>query len=366
MSSSLATFLRFTWLSDLLQDIRCALRMLVKSPGFALAAIVVLGLGIGGTTAMFSVIHATLLKPLPFQEPGQLVFARNSINGQINTVMSGPDYYDYREQADHFDGFSAVLGGAPEATVTGDSEPEHVAFTYIEHDLFRTLGVGPLAGRSFAPEEGRAGGPPVAMVSERFARRRFHDPDHAAGAPLTMDGNPYTVVGVMPAAFRFIHDNVDVWLPIHRGEGFAGAPRQFHVFFVTGRLKPGVSRENAQRPVGCHLKAPGAAVSILQHRQDPAAVPAPGRARDPADAATDGVDGRGRLSASHRLRQCGQLAASAGLGAAFGTGDKSDTGSHPGTDSRPVTRGERNAGAAVGSSGRGARTLAQPTAAAGD
>ncbi len=141
-----------------------------------------------------------------------------------------------------------MLPFAQKTTVTGAAEPERVSFTYVAHDLFRTLGVVPAAGRSFTPEEGRLGAPNVVMVSGRFAQRRFGTPRNAVGASLAMDGKPYTVVGVMPSTFRFLCD-ADVWAPMRRGESWAGAPRQFHNWLIVGRLKPGVSRESAQRQV---------------------------------------------------------------------------------------------------------------------
>src|SRR5208282_4346433 len=116
------------------------------------------------------------------------------------------------------------------------------------HDLFQTLGVAPAVGRWFTPEEGRLGAPDVVMVSDHFAQRRFGSFRKAVGTSLTMDGKPYEVVGVMPAGFHFL-DDVDAWVPMRRGEAVAGAPRQFHNWLIVGRLKPGVSREGAQRQV---------------------------------------------------------------------------------------------------------------------
>jgi putative ABC transport system permease protein len=239
---------RFRWLETLLQDLRYGLRAMLRNPGFAVVAVLTLGLGIGANTAVFSIIHATLLKPLPFRDPARLVLARATFGGTPNPMASAPDYYDYREQADRFEGFSAVLPFEQKTTVTGGAEPERVSFAYVAHDLFRTLGVAPAAGRWFTPEEGLAGRPPVVMVSERFAQRRFGAPRNAVGASLAMDGRPYTVVGVMPATFRFLYD-ADVWAPMRRGEAVARMPRQFHNWLIVGRLKPGVSIASAQRQV---------------------------------------------------------------------------------------------------------------------
>ena len=228
------------------QDLRYGFRMLRRSPGFTAVAVLTLALGIGGNTAMFSIIHAALLKPLPFQDPGRLVLASATEDGTPNPMASAPNYYDYRDQADRFDALSATLAFAPKTTVTGGAEPERVGFAYVSEDLFRTLGVEPAVGRWFTREEGKRGAPDVVMVSMRLAQRRFGSPRNAVGGTLTVDGRPYTVVGVMPATFRFVND-VDVWAPMRRGEAWAGAPRQFHNWLIVGRLKPGVSMESAQQ-----------------------------------------------------------------------------------------------------------------------
>ncbi len=229
-------------------DLRYGARQLRWNPGFTAVAVLTLGLGIGANTAMFSIIHQVLLKPLPFQDPARLVLASTTFGGEPNPISSAPDYYDYREQTDCFEGFSAVFPFAQKTTVTSGAEPERVSFTYVAHDLFRTLGVAPAAGRWFTSEEGRLGAPNVVMVSERLAQRRFGTPRNAVGASLAMDGRLYTVVGVMPATFHFL-DDVDLWAPMRRGESWAGAPRQFHNWLIVGRLKPGVSLESAQRQV---------------------------------------------------------------------------------------------------------------------
>jgi putative ABC transport system permease protein len=229
-------------------DLRYGARQLRRNPGFTVVAVLTLAMGIGANTAMFSIIHEVLLKPLPFQDRARLVLASATFGGTPNPFASAPDYYDYREQTDCFGGFSAVRPFAQKTTVTGSAEPERVSFTYIAHDLFGTLGVAPAAGRWFTPEEGRLGAPDVVMVSERFAQRRFGTPRNAVGTSLAMDGRQHTVVGVMPATFHFL-DDVDVWAPMRRGESWAGAPRQFHNWLIVGRLKPGVSIERAQRQV---------------------------------------------------------------------------------------------------------------------
>ncbi len=160
-------------LSALLSDIRLACRSMRRQPAFTAVVVGTLALGIGANTAMFSLIHAALLEPLPYHEPDRLVLARRTVGGAPRMLHSAPDYYDYREQTPGFESLAASRGGAGQATVTGGSGPEHVPAMEVSYDLFPTLGVKPVAGRWFTSEEGRVGGPDVVMVSEGLARRRF-------------------------------------------------------------------------------------------------------------------------------------------------------------------------------------------------
>jgi putative ABC transport system permease protein len=190
-------------------------------------------------------IHEALLKPLPFEDPSRLALARCTIGGALNPLVSAPDYYDYREQSDLFEGFSAMFPIVLKTTVFGDPVPENVAYTYVEHDLFRTLGVDPAAGRGFTLDESRPGGALVVMISSRYAQRRFGDIRKAVGASLTIDGKAHTVVGVMPATFRFL-DDFDIWTPMRHGEAIASPGRKYHNWLIVARLKPRVSLAQAQ------------------------------------------------------------------------------------------------------------------------
>jgi putative ABC transport system permease protein len=235
-------------LSNSLLDLRSALRSLRRHPVFAGVAVLTLALAIGANTAMFATIHAAALRPLPYREPGRLVLASATFGGYPNPMASAPDYYDYREQADSFEALGAMMSFVVKTTVTGRERPERVATILISDDFFGMLGVRPVAGRWFTPEEGKPGGPRVLIIGEHFARRWFGSARDAVGRPLTVNGTPLTVVGVMPAGFRLFHD-VDVWVPMRRGESVAGAPRRFHNWLIVGRLKAGVSIERAQRQV---------------------------------------------------------------------------------------------------------------------
>jgi putative ABC transport system permease protein len=234
--------------SNLLADLRSAVRSALRYRAFSSVVVLTLALGIGANTAVFSAIHAALLKPLPFRDPGRLVLASCTFGGEPNPMASAPDYYDYREQADSFETLAALTSFTMKVTVTGLERPERATLSFVSDDLFSMLGVAPVAGRWFTPDEGKPGGPPVAMVGERFARLWFGGAREAAGQGLTANGMALTVVGVMPAGFRIVNDS-DVWVPMRRGEDVAASARRFHNWLIVGRLKPGVSMQQAQRQV---------------------------------------------------------------------------------------------------------------------
>jgi len=240
--------------ATLLSDLRLAVRSASRQPAFTLVVVGTLALGIGANTAMFALLHTVLLRPLPYDHPERLVLARTTFGGDPNEWSSLPDYYDYRAQATSFETLAATGGGVGRVPVSGLERPELVASMRVATDLFAMLGVRPVAGRAFAPDEGKAGAPYVALVSEGYARRRFGGARDTVGRTLTIsqvsrDGPvTATIVGVMPAGFRFV-DDVDLWLPMRRGENDGPETRQFHSWRLYGRLKPGVSIARAQREV---------------------------------------------------------------------------------------------------------------------
>ena len=234
-------------LDDFVQDARVAARSFAKEPAFLAAVLVTLGLGIGGNVAMFGILDASLLRALPYQDPARLVLGRVTYDGEVGNTVSGPDYFDYRAQATSLAGLSAFTPFEAEATVTGRGEAERVLAPYASTDLFQTLGVVPIAGRAFLLEEGEPGGPAVTMLEHGYWARAFASDPGVVGSTLTLDGTPTTIVGVLPAAFRFPTD-ADVWRPIVRDGAFAGA-RQFHNFVLVGRLATGVELAAAQAEV---------------------------------------------------------------------------------------------------------------------
>ena len=233
--------------SNFRADVKGAWRLMLAHRAFSLVVVLTLAIGIGATTAMFGALEATMLRALPYADPDRLVMGRATFSGEVNPFASAYDYYDYREQSDAFESLAAYMGFAGKATVTGGESPERVDALFVSFDLFPTLGVGPAVGRGFTEAEGVLGAPDVAVVSHEYWQRRFGGAAAALGASLTVNGQPVTVVGVMPAGFRFMYD-VDVWLPMRRDGQGAGA-RRWHNWIMVGRLKPGVTLAQAQEQV---------------------------------------------------------------------------------------------------------------------
>jgi putative ABC transport system permease protein len=233
------------FMQSLSLQFRQAFRSLSKAPAFSLTTVSVLALGIGIATAMFSVLHSALLQPLPYPDAGRLMACSSTIYGTYNPMTSAPDYYDYRERLHSFQAVAAQFYGTRPAVLPGDAGPETASIITVSDNFFQTLGVRPLAGRSFLAEEGRPGAAPAVILCEGLAIRRFGSPAEALGRTLVVDNLPRTVVGVMPASFRFLTE-VQIWSPMSRGEGEADAPRNFHNWNLVGRLRPDVTPKAAQ------------------------------------------------------------------------------------------------------------------------
>jgi putative ABC transport system permease protein len=235
---------------SLLQDMRYGFRMLLKRPGFTVIAVLALALGIGANTAIFSVVNAVLLKPLPFREPERLVAVWET-NAQLESEMRNrnevalANFLDWRAQNQVFEQLAALSYAS--VNLTGVSEPERIQSAVVTTNLFQALGVQPATGRSFLPEEESPASPRVALLSHGLWQRRFGADPQIVGRTLTLNGNQATVVGIMPPGFQLQFPTsmqVDMWLPMRIDA--AAANRKFHYLYVLGRLKPGVSREQAQ------------------------------------------------------------------------------------------------------------------------
>jgi putative ABC transport system permease protein len=229
--------------STLRFDIPVVIRSLVRQPVFTAIVLATLAIGIGANTAMFAIVHAALLKPLPYKSPDRLVLARRTVNTNVRMWNSAPDYYDYRSQVTGLTSLAACGSGASKVTVTGGAAPERVSAMVVSHDLLSTLGVDPAAGRLFRADEGKAGAPLVVMISPQLAERRFGGVGKALGQTLAVVGMAAgtvsaTVVGVFPETYRFL-DKADVLTPMREGENDGPETRMFHNWVLVGRLADG-------------------------------------------------------------------------------------------------------------------------------
>jgi len=227
----------------LLQDLRYALRTLVKKPGFALIAILTLALGIGGSTAIFTVVDAALLKGLPYKAPERLYHIWESTPQKefAQREFSYPDYQDYL-QNQVFDGIVAYTGGG--GIMSGLGEPERVSAPAASANFFSVLGVEPHLGRTFQTGEDKPGAPRVVVLTYGMWQRRFGGDPAIVGQSLTINGDIHTVVGVLPASFQFALRNADLWRTYQPTD--AQLTRRFmHGTNLIGRLKPGVSESQA-------------------------------------------------------------------------------------------------------------------------
>ena len=220
-----------------MNDLKFAFRQLLKNPGFTAVAVLTLALGIGGNTAIFSVINAVVLRPPPFEEPGRLVFVSEKSKDMDNMSVAYPNFLDWQRQQESFSSLAAFR--TEEWNLTGDGHPERITGLQVSAGFFPTLGVQPLRGRVFTADEDRAGGERVVVLGEGIWRRRFGGDLSVLNRTVTLNGEPYTVVGILPAAFQFPR-RVDLWTPIgHKAEWTE--QRGWHSgIYVVGRLKPGV------------------------------------------------------------------------------------------------------------------------------
>jgi predicted permease len=241
---------RVTWLEDFFQDWRYGWRGLRRNPGFAAVAICTLALGIGANTAIFSVVYAVLLKPLPYANSEKLfnVFEVKPQEGITGTGWSYLNFAELRERNGVFSEMAGVQRHQLNMTVRG--EPSVVQASIVTPELFSLFGRGPLAGRIFFSQDGKAGSPPVVILSEDLWRSSFAADPNIVGSSINLDKRPFTIIGIMPSAFRFpsLAQSEQVWIPLVQDPLFSGwmDRRGGHWLQVTGRLKPGVSLKQAQ------------------------------------------------------------------------------------------------------------------------
>jgi putative ABC transport system permease protein len=240
----------------MINDFRFAFRMLWKNPAFTLVAVATLALGIGANTAVLSLINALLLRPLPYKNPQQLVliWEQFSRQGLDRIPVSAPEYLDYEKELRSYDGIAAF--DYVSLNLTGGDMPERIQGSVVTPSLFPLLGIEPIKGRTFAPNESQTGENNVVVISERLWHRRFNSDPQIVGSTLSLNGRTYSVVGIMPASFEFplplfnvqggtFGERADIWVPIAFTEQELKS-RGSRSYGVIGRLRQGVGAGQAQ------------------------------------------------------------------------------------------------------------------------
>ncbi len=227
------------------QDLRYGARMLWKKPGFTLVAVITLALGIGANTAIFSVVNAVVLQPLPFAGAERLVWIWGQFSQGNQASVSPPDFLDYRAQNHAFEELAAMRFSS--FNLTGAAEPERLAGGRVTTNFFRTLGVKPILGRDFIAQEEQPGQAQSVLISEGLWQRRFGNDPAIIGQALLLDGNRYTVVGVVPNRSR-LPEQAELWMPIVFDHPDMKI-RRFHFLRPIARLKPGVTLAQARADV---------------------------------------------------------------------------------------------------------------------
>jgi putative ABC transport system permease protein len=233
-------------IDTLLQDLRYAARTLAKRPGPALVILVTLALGTGANSAIFSVVNAVLLKPLPFADPDRLVALYETLPDEGRIPVGYRTYAEWRAQCGAaFDGVAAFSNTT--YNLEGGDEPERVKATFVTPDYFELVGARPLIGRGFTQDEARAGGPKVAIIGHGLWRRRFAGSPSAVGKSLRLDAVDYEIVGVMPEGEE--HERTgwsELWIPMAPRDEARALANPFRYMWVTARLREGVTIEQAR------------------------------------------------------------------------------------------------------------------------
>ncbi|MEJ2335660.1 MAG: ABC transporter permease [Gemmatimonadales bacterium] len=233
-------------MNDVARDLRYSLRRIGRRPGFTLVVVMTLALGIGATTGIFSVVDAVLLRPLPYKSPDRLVLLWGDETGRRtgSSWASFPDFVDFEAQVRSFEGLAAWSNASATLSRQG-GDPIRVPLRRVTHDLFPLLGISPASGRGFLPEEDRVGAEPVVLLDHGFWAQNLGGEPSALGNSLVLDGQPYTIVGIMPEGLNF--GEADIFIPLspEHAEDSRGA----HRILPVARLREGVSLEEADAEV---------------------------------------------------------------------------------------------------------------------
>jgi predicted permease len=250
----------FPSLDSIIQDIRFSLRMLRRNPGFTAVAVLTMALGIGATTAMFSIVNAVIMRPLRFPDPQRLVVILSTTKDRREAFMSAQGVYvDWKERATAFETIAGTRGTQMILTGVEQARQVHVAAT--SYDFFRLIGTRPLVGRSFTKDEDQVGQASVALLDAGFWRREFGADSNILGRTIVLDDKPVMIIGIMPAELRFasLLGLPDVWIPLAANRDFRGGGDVVAI----GRLRPGITQEAARTEMDAIMQQIG-----REHRED--------------------------------------------------------------------------------------------------
>src|ERR1700733_9973509 len=233
------------WIEDVWQDIRYSVRILRKSTGFTIVAVLTLALGIGANSAIFSVVNSVLLRSLPYRDANRLVWISDDLPLQKMDAVFDADYFAWRKRCTSFEEMTAYGGG--DLSLTGAGEAERINGVSATWTYLRTLGVAPQIGRDISAEEDRPNVPRVVLIGDSLWRRRFSTYPGVVGQTVTLDGNLYTIVGVLPRGFEFPENRKGEFLvPLAiEDSDISSANHPFMFVHIIGRLKAGVSPQAA-------------------------------------------------------------------------------------------------------------------------
>ena len=224
-----------------LQDLQFGFRMIRKNPAFTAAAVLALALGIGANTAIFSVVDAVLLHSLPYRDASRLMWVTTFLPRTGQSIVVHPDYFGWRQQNHVFEDMAAYSPDR-EDTLAGAGEPVRLSSTLVTHSFFRVLGVEPRLGREFSQAEDRPKGPRVAILSDALWKQRFGADRNIAGRVIALNGDAYTVVGVMPPEFEFPENgNAEILLPFALPEAPVAVDQALFLVRIVGRLRPKIT-----------------------------------------------------------------------------------------------------------------------------
>src|ERR1044071_3696973 len=226
------------------QDLSYGARMLVKKPVFSIIAVLTLALGIGANTAIFSVVNAVLLRALPYHNADRFIVLSTTNSNGDRDGLAVPEAQDYRAGMRSLEDLTAFQSQS--VNVTGGERPDRVRGAFVTSNFFKVFNLTPIVGRTFADDEDRPGGEKLAVVNEKMWHERLNGDPNLAAKKLILNGEPYSVIGVIPSSFKEPLDpDVEVWMPVLNYPGTSGT-REWRQLFAMGHLKPGVSLSQAK------------------------------------------------------------------------------------------------------------------------